>query len=118
MSISFVIFFRFLLRTRTYDHVSSTDFIVDAEYWLRFAMAAYGTFIVNWCGHGNGYLVDVLQIDNDRKVAIKTLDIQGEDLLGWEIGQDEMFKPHFLVCRDRRTESIVIAIRGTWVSIS
>lgn len=70
---------------------------------------------MNWCGYGNGYILDKLKKNPNMKLAAQSLKLDKEDLLGWEIGNDEMFKPHFFVCRDRRTESIIISIRGTWV---
>ena len=72
---------------------------------------------MNYFGHGKGWLKDFLKINSDLKVACKHLSMEKEDMIVWEYGTGlEIFKPKFFICHDRRTNSIVVCFRGTFVS--
>lgn len=70
--------------------------------------------IINWCGHGNGFLMDHLRISPNKKSACHHLQISKEDMLVWEFEGSEMFKPSFFISHDSKTNAIVLSIRGTW----
>lgn len=79
-------------------------------------MATYGSLVMNYFGHGKGYLRDFLRVNSDVKTAISHLELKKEDMLVWEYGTGlEVFKPKFYICRDRRTDSLVVCFRGTFV---
>jgi pimeloyl-ACP methyl ester carboxylesterase len=85
----------------------------------KFSTAAYGTLLLNYCNQGKGYLRDLLRPKSDLKTAVSSLEIDPSDMLLWSThgltGNDkEMFKPKLFVCRDRRTDSIVVSVRGSF----
>lgn len=107
-------------RPLTDNLLNDPTFIKISLYWLNYTVAAYGPFVINWCGQGSGlgFLGDKLRPNADMKSALSCIGIPKEDMLVWEFGSEEAFKPNFFICRDQRTDSIVLSIRGTWVRSS
>jgi len=116
-SLSFVhtYYSKYNAQTRTHSIIISPSTLKIALYWLNFSVAAYGSIVINWCGHGNGFVLDQLKSKANKRAAAKHLNIELSDILVWEFDGNEMFKPSFFISRDASTNSIVISVRGTWV---
>lgn len=100
--------------------VENAGVLDDALYWLKFSTSAYGTAFLNYCNEGNGFWHDMLRTNSDLKTALSCLEIDSEDMLLWSthglFGNDiEMFKPKFFICHDKRSDAIVLSIRGSLV---
>ncbi|KAJ3168430.1 hypothetical protein HK101_011637 [Irineochytrium annulatum] len=98
---------------RTHDVVTDLRKIRVANYFLRFAIATYGTFVMNYVGAGKGFLRDTLRAKADQKCARDHLGLGRHDMLEWEFSGTEAFKPKFFVCWDDKTKAIVVSIRGS-----
>ncbi|KAJ3204824.1 hypothetical protein HDU67_009294, partial [Dinochytrium kinnereticum] len=99
---------------RTHQPILDPRRLRVATYFLRFAVATYGSIVMNFCGAGRGYVRDTVRVGGDKKTAGDYLGIPVEDLVVWEFGGVvEAFKPKFFVAWDQRTRAIVVAIRGT-----
>ncbi|KAJ3164115.1 hypothetical protein HDU88_005613 [Geranomyces variabilis] len=98
---------------RTNDVVTDERQIRVACYFLNYAMASYGSLILNYFGYGKGYLRDALRLKMDSNTAREHLGLGKGDMLAWNF-ELELFKPQFYICRDPKLNAIVIVIRGTW----
>ncbi|KAJ3088224.1 hypothetical protein HK102_009254 [Quaeritorhiza haematococci] len=98
---------------RTGDVVTDPIQLRVVGYWLNWALAAYGAVVVNFSGYGKGYIRDLLRMAPHSKCAREHLGLKKEDMLAWEYSEREVYKPRFYIARDRRTNSIVLGIRGT-----
>lgn len=68
---------------------------------------------MNYFGYGNGILKDMFRSSPSKKIAIEHIKIPPEHMLVWDFGHWELFRPNFFICWDERTNSIVLAVRGT-----
>jgi hypothetical protein len=101
----------------TKEKVTDPDFIKTALHWLDYAVVAYGSFFVTW--YGKGRFAERLTPGNvDIKAASRVLKIPKENILHWEFGEFEAFKPNFFICLDKNSDTLVLSIRGTWVPYS
>ncbi|KAI9309024.1 hypothetical protein BJ944DRAFT_236459 [Cunninghamella echinulata] len=106
-------FYQELPRERTWDLVSDLSEIQLASHMWRFSMASYGWKGLNFIGKGNGYISDAVRDHSDAKSIMEYLSIPKDDLLAYEFRIGEAFRPSYYIARDRNTNSIVLAIRGT-----
>ena len=97
---------------KTGERVDDLEMLVHAQYFLKFLMPSYGPFLRKVFGHGT--TLDMIQ--PSRKVVIKHLELQEEDLLVWQYESSKVLdhKPCFFICYDRHTHSIHICVRGTF----
>ncbi|RKP04277.1 hypothetical protein CXG81DRAFT_23053 [Caulochytrium protostelioides] len=84
------------------------------NYFLRYAIAAYPTLLINYCGYGRGFLRDMLRHKADAKTTREYLGIKKEDMLDWGYTGTHIFKPNYFVVHDRHVNAIVVAIRGSF----
>ncbi|KAI8825752.1 uncharacterized protein EV422DRAFT_514045 [Fimicolochytrium jonesii] len=83
-----------------------------ACYFLNYAMAAYGSLMLNFYGRGKGYIRDTLRPKMDSKSARELLGLRKEDLLVWDF-ETELFKPQFFIARDPKLNALVVTVRGS-----
>ncbi|KAI8920196.1 hypothetical protein DFJ77DRAFT_451634 [Powellomyces hirtus] len=98
---------------RTNDIVTDERQIRVACYFLNYAMAAYGSLILNYFGYGKGYVRDFIRPKMDSVTAREHLGLAKSDMLAWNF-ELELFKPQFYIVRDPKLNAIIIVIRGTW----
>ncbi|KAI8070499.1 hypothetical protein BC940DRAFT_366067 [Gongronella butleri] len=105
-------FYQDLPRDRTWEVVNDLTELQLVSHLWRFSMASYGWKGLNFIGKGNGYLSDAVRSHSDTLSVMEHLALPKEDLLAYEF-RGEAFRPSYFVSRDRATNSIVLAIRGT-----
>ena len=98
---------------RTNRAVANIQQLKTAAYFMHFCLPTYGAIALNYFGYGNG-LLDFLKTRPDLKAAIDHLKISPSDILVWQYGNPELYKSNFFACHDKTTNSIIIAIRGTF----
>ncbi|KAI9256711.1 hypothetical protein BY458DRAFT_479980 [Sporodiniella umbellata] len=106
-------FFESLPRPRISHRVSDLSEIEMASRFWKFSVASYGWKGLNLIGKGNGILSDAIREHSDARSVIEYLAIPKEDLLSYNFGSSEAFRPSYFIARDRFTSSIVLSIRGT-----
>lgn len=84
-----------------------------AAHFHRFALASYGWKGLNFFGHGNGILTDSIRSHSDIRSIREFLNLEQDDLLMYDLHGRVIFQPNYYVARDRATNSIVLAVRGT-----
>ncbi|KAI9101837.1 hypothetical protein DFS34DRAFT_433546 [Phlyctochytrium arcticum] len=97
---------------RTNDIVTDERHLRVACYFLNYAMAAYGSLLVNYFGYGKGFMRDFFRPKMDSKTAREHLGLAREDMLVWDFDL-KLFKPQFFIARDPKLNAIVVTIRGT-----
>lgn len=110
-------FYSDLPRNRTWELVEDLSEIDNAARFWKFSIASYGWKGLNFIGKGNGIISDAMREHSDAKSIIEYLMIPKEDLLAYEFRSAEAFRPSYFIARDRFTNSIVLSIRGTMVSL-
>nr|KAJ3403226.1 hypothetical protein HK105_004123 [Polyrhizophydium stewartii] len=100
---------------RTHNVVTDPQQLRIAAYFMDFVLPSYGAVVLNYFGYGRGFLRDALRINPDRKAVLDHAKLAPADILAWEFGLPELFKPNFYIAHDRRTDAIVLTIRGTLV---
>lgn len=98
---------------KTFKTVEDRGVLQVAAYFLTFLVPTYGAVVANYCGHGSG-LTDFFKTNADYKMVLKSLKIDKQDMLMWEFAYPSMYTTSFFACHDRRSESIIVAMRGTW----
>ncbi|KAG0174874.1 hypothetical protein DFQ28_006748 [Apophysomyces sp. BC1034] len=106
-------FYGELPRERTRKLVDDLSKIELASYFWKFSVASYGWKGLNFLGKGNGYFSDAMRSHSDALSVIEHLSIPKDDLLAYEFQQTEAFRPSYYIALDRRTNSVVLCIRGT-----
>lgn len=97
--------------------VEDVSEIEIASYMWRYAMVSYGWKGLNFIGKGNVIFFDAVQSQYDALSFIEQLKIPKEDLLAYEFRVNAVFRPSYVITRDRKLNAIVLSIRGTMVGV-
>ncbi|KAI9031339.1 hypothetical protein DFJ74DRAFT_655369 [Hyaloraphidium curvatum] len=112
-------------RDLTYNAVTSKDLplLKVANHFLRFAFAVYGSFITNLLTtRFDKLFLDAFQFRSDLRRFSQFCGVPLADIKLWSRasgplnqlnGGDDVFAPVFALFWDAKSESVVIAIRGT-----
>ena len=98
---------------RTHKVVDDTESLRVAAYFMDFCLPSYGAAALNYFGYGNG-LSDFFKSKPDLQATMDHLNLAPEDILVWQYGNPELFKANFFACHDRKTNSIIVSVRGTF----
>ncbi|KAJ2125719.1 hypothetical protein GGH17_005087, partial [Coemansia sp. RSA 788] len=80
--------------------------------YARFALASYGWRALYFFNRGIT-LMDGAKVDSDVTSVLQYLNIQPEDLLGYEFRSSQLFCPSYFVAHDRHYKAVVLVVRGT-----
>ncbi|KAF7730870.1 hypothetical protein EC973_001388 [Apophysomyces ossiformis] len=106
-------FYGDLPRERSKSFMKDLSKIELASYFWNFSLASYGWKMLNFVGKGNGYLSDAMRSHSNALSVIEHLSIPKDDLLAYQFEPAEAFRQSYYIALDRRTNSIVLGIRGT-----
>ncbi|CAG8511694.1 2432_t:CDS:10 [Acaulospora morrowiae] len=92
----------------------NSEKIKVAQYYLKYSMASYGSFLFNFFGYGHNMApLNAFRMNSDRKAVQDFFGLDKGDIICWEYGQRTVSVPNYMIVRDPETNSIVISIRGT-----
>jgi hypothetical protein len=96
------------------EKIVELSFIENPKHFLRYALACYGWKGLNFFGKRPGGIIrDLSSFDADRKSIVDYICIPPDNILSFEIGTQQIFRPSFFIALDEIKDSIVLAIRGT-----